>query len=555
MKHQETNQTGEVPAYDYVIIGAGPAGLQLGYYMEKAGWNYLILEAGDSPGTFFKTFPRHRKLISINKVYTGYEDREINFRWDWNSLLCDDDEMLFKNFSRQYFPSADDMVEYLGEFARHFNLNVEYEARVAKISKQDGYQVTDAQGREYRCRHLIVATGLFNLYDTQIPGAELCEKYTDMSVNPEDFTNQRVLIVGKGNSGFETADNLIETASLIHIVSPTPLKMAWKTKYVGHLRAVNNNFLDTYQLKSQNVVLDAKVDKIRRENGQYVVTFTYGHADGEQEDLIYDRVLICTGWRFDDSIFDESCRPQLAINGKFPSLTSEWESSNVPDLYFAGGLMQMRDFKKKQSGFIHGFRYNIGTLFNLLGRKHHNLKWPGREIARTPEAIKQAIIERVNVSSALWQQTGFIGDIVLFSRDGETAQYYEDVALDYAHDSEFGRSERYYTVTLEFGQDIINASPDVFAVERIHKDDTNRAELSSGIHPIIRGYERGRKISEFHIIEDIASEWKEQVHCEPLLEFLRGELQGFSQPARAVTPKRVSESVVSLGAPQYFYGQ
>ena len=36
--------------HDYLIIGAGPAGLQLGYYLEKAGRDYLILEAGDAPG-------------------------------------------------------------------------------------------------------------------------------------------------------------------------------------------------------------------------------------------------------------------------------------------------------------------------------------------------------------------------------------------------------------------------------------------------------------------------------------------------------------------------
>ena len=53
--------------FDYVIVGAGPAGLQLGYFMQQAGWSYLIVEAGNGPGQFFRTFPRHRKLISINK--------------------------------------------------------------------------------------------------------------------------------------------------------------------------------------------------------------------------------------------------------------------------------------------------------------------------------------------------------------------------------------------------------------------------------------------------------------------------------------------------------
>src|SRR5215211_5536960 len=92
---------------DYLIIGAGPAGLQMGYFLEKAGRDYRILEAGATPGTFFTRFPRHRKLISVNKVYTGFEDDELNLRWDWNSLLGDSDAPLFKHYNKQYFPPAD----------------------------------------------------------------------------------------------------------------------------------------------------------------------------------------------------------------------------------------------------------------------------------------------------------------------------------------------------------------------------------------------------------------------------------------------------------------
>ena len=93
----------KIAEFEYLIIGAGPAGLQMGYYLEKANRNYLILEAGETPGTSFNKFPRHGKLISINKVYTGYDDPEINLRWDWNSLLSDSEEMLFKHYSKRYF--------------------------------------------------------------------------------------------------------------------------------------------------------------------------------------------------------------------------------------------------------------------------------------------------------------------------------------------------------------------------------------------------------------------------------------------------------------------
>lgn len=58
--------------FTYMIIGAGPAGLQMGYYLQQHGTSYVIFEQADQAGRFFTTYPRHRKLLSINKIYTGY---------------------------------------------------------------------------------------------------------------------------------------------------------------------------------------------------------------------------------------------------------------------------------------------------------------------------------------------------------------------------------------------------------------------------------------------------------------------------------------------------
>jgi thioredoxin reductase len=508
---------------EYLIIGAGPAGLQLGYFLEKANRNYLILEAGDTPGTFFKNFPRHKKLISINKVYTGYDDPEINLRWDWNSLLSDSEEMRFKNYSREYFPHSQDLVRYLNDFADQFNLKVQYNCKVVSIAKKDKFMVIDSNGNVYSTARLIIATGFSKPYIPPIPGIELAENYTDVRIDPEDFSNQKVLIIGKGNSGFETGDNLIGTAALLHIASPSPISMAWKTKYVGNLRAVNNNFLDTYQLKSQNGVLDTTINKIERQDGKYLVSFSYTHAYEEQEDLVYDRVIVCSGFRFDNSIFDESCKPELAINNRFPAQTSEWESTNVKGLYFVGVLMHVRDYKKKQSGFIHGFRYNIQALHHILEYKYYNQELPYQLIPPTPCDLTEAILKRVNQSSALWQQTGFLCDLIVISDEDKQARYYQELPTDYVHDSELNQHTHYYTVTLEFGYDA-DKMPDPFAIERIHRDNADNASHSAFIHPIIRHFHGDKLICEHHVIEDLAAEWKEDVHIKPLLEFLRNQL-------------------------------
>lgn len=59
--------------HQYCVIGAGPAGLQLGFFLQQAGRDYVIIEREASAGSFYKTYPRHRQLISINKRYTGHE--------------------------------------------------------------------------------------------------------------------------------------------------------------------------------------------------------------------------------------------------------------------------------------------------------------------------------------------------------------------------------------------------------------------------------------------------------------------------------------------------
>src|SRR5439155_26069142 len=170
------------------------------------------------------------------------------------------------------------------------------------IAKNGRFIVLDDQGSAYVCKRLIVATGVSKTYIPDIQGIELAEDYSHFSVDPEDYIDQRVLILGKGNSAFETAEALTNTARIIHLCSPHSIKLAWATHFSGHLRAVNNNFIDTYHLKGQNSLHDAEVEKIERRGDELIVDLIYTHADGQRMQLAYDRVLICTGFRFDTSI-------------------------------------------------------------------------------------------------------------------------------------------------------------------------------------------------------------------------------------------------------------
>ncbi|PTX63161.1 pyridine nucleotide-disulfide oxidoreductase [Kordia periserrulae] len=511
---------------DYLIIGAGPAGIQLGYYFEKNKLDYCILERNDCSGSFFKTYPRHKKLISINKIYTGYDNPDLNMRWDWNSLLSDDTNMLLKNYSKEYFPHSDDFVKYLQDFADNFKLNIRYNCPVDAITKtEDGLFHVQCGTQHFESKRVIIATGVPKQIVPDIEGIEHCEYYADCSVDPEDYIDKKVLIIGKGNSGFEMADSLVATASRIHLVSPNNIKFAWKSHYVGNLRAVNNNLLDTYLLKSQNAILNADIVKIeKQDNGKLKVTVDYTQVrGGEKEEFEYDHVIITCGFKMDDAIFKGNAVPNTVYNGKFPELSNEWESTNVENLYFAGILTHSRDFKKATSGFIHGFRYNCEALAKILMRKHEQKELHFNVLKGIDTAkLTEQIIEKINLSSALWQQFSFMGDVLIVDKENNETRYCEALPCDYIKEVLCKDEEEYYIITLEYGSR--HFDPFSEDVERINRFDAEHADESDFLHPVIRKYSKEKEVATIHLIENFHSEFDKPEHIKALKKFLDAEV-------------------------------
>ena len=511
-------------AHDYLIIGAGPAGLQLAALLERDGRDYAVLERGSGAGTFFTRYPRHRKLISINKVHTGFTDPEQRMRMDWNSLLLDDPELLFTRYSPRYFPDADDIVLYFQDVAA--GLKVHYDIDVTRISRDDtGFVVQDDSGQTWQAKNLVMATGVSQLYVPPIPGIEHAERYDTFDTDPESFTGQRVLVIGKGNSGFETADALVEHAAVIHVAGPHSVKLAWQTHYVGHLRAVNNNFLDTYQLKSENAVIDGSIERIeQRPEGGFRIQFRYARTVEKLRELEYDRIIACTGFRFDSSIFAEDCRPALIIKDRFPQLTSAFESTSIPGLYFAGTITQSRDFKKSTSGFIHGFRYGARALHRVLSARD-GVPWPGTDLELSPEAVSDAVIARVNKSSCLWQQFAVMGDVVTI--DKNTARYTEEVPVAYVADGGLGPAEHRFVATLEYGPDHDTVDPFDITIPRVAENDALNAADASYLHPVVRYYRHGVLTATHHLAENLENHWDmPEVHQQPLVVFVKECLAG-----------------------------
>ncbi|XP_051904744.1 FAD-dependent oxidoreductase domain-containing protein 2 [Hippocampus zosterae] len=562
--------------HDYCILGAGPAGLQMGYFLSKAKRDHIILERNSGPGSFFHKYPRHRKLISINKIHTGRQNREFNLRHDWNSLLSDKPELLFRQVSGDFYPPADAFPRYLSMYEMELGLRVQYSVDIRRIravvaSSGRRYVLTDQRAKEYTCSVLLVATGLWVPQEVDFVGSDLVEGYESISTNSEDYKNQAVLILGKGNSAFETAQSILGHASRVHMVSRSPVRLAWQTHYVGDLRAVNNELLDTYQLKSLDGLLEASLErivivqqkeddrrkssKVNEKKGQLFVTINKyvrnqsgnNKSDVTAEDLLgyhidnfsmrkpYDRVIRCLGFRFNFSIFDSSACPPKSKNakGRFPRVTAWYEGHGTPGLFVLGAAAHSRDYRKSAGGFVHGFRYTVRAVHHLLEQRYHRTPWPTTRLSTTQ--LLSAILKRVGEASGPYQMFEILGDVILLR--GSNCQYVEEFPLQalpqFSSLSGHEVSEHGLLIlVMQYGKKKIDYLGAGRAVT-----DWSKAWKSNFLHPVLYYYETlptdeemkrrphgwplPRPKAIHHMVEDFLTEWDGPIsHIQPLRRFL-----------------------------------
>ncbi|CAK0798717.1 unnamed protein product [Prorocentrum cordatum] len=269
----------------YCIIGAGPAGLQLGHFLKHAGRDYAVFERSARAGSFFRRYPRHRGLISLNKrrVREG-RSAEFALRHDWNSLLdvragANRTQPVTER-SRDLFPRADVLAEYLVEFSEEQAQQIRYNTTVVRVRRDEdrsGFVLSLAlgaaadgnwpptssgpDGGEVGCGEVVIATGLWRPRGakSRIDGAKHLMGYEQLPEIGEAFEGKSVVILGLGNAAMETAQELQKYAAETHLYArsrPLPgtkekgVRFAYETHYVGDIRAGRTTILDTYLLKS-----------------------------------------------------------------------------------------------------------------------------------------------------------------------------------------------------------------------------------------------------------------------------------------------------------------
>jgi putative flavoprotein involved in K+ transport len=172
-----------------VIIGAGQAGLSVGYHLARRAIPFVILEANQRIGDTW------RKRWDSLRLFTPA-------RFDGLA------GMPFPAPAHS-FPTKDEMADYLEAYAARFGLPVRPGVRVDRVSRRGGRFLVAAGDLRLEAEHVVVAMASY-----QKPRVPLFARDLDPGIvqlhssdyrNPAQLRDGGVLIVGAGNSGSEIA--------------------------------------------------------------------------------------------------------------------------------------------------------------------------------------------------------------------------------------------------------------------------------------------------------------------------------------------------------------
>ncbi len=178
---------------DVVVIGGGQAGLAAGYYLRRAGLDFVILDDQPGPGGAWRHTWDSLTLFSPSQ-YSSLPGRMMP-PWEPG------------------FPPTAHVLDYLESYEDRYSFPIERPVSVTSVQAADdgGFTVT-AEGRQWRAGAVVNATGTYSQpYTPSVAGAETFRGSQVHSADyrsPDPFAGQRVAVVGGANSGAQIVADL-----------------------------------------------------------------------------------------------------------------------------------------------------------------------------------------------------------------------------------------------------------------------------------------------------------------------------------------------------------
>jgi putative flavoprotein involved in K+ transport len=324
---QGTSNSADVRRREVVVVGGGQAGLAIGYHLAQQGRDFTILEAAKEPAAAWRqrwdslrlfTPARYDALPGL--AFPGDPDR---------------------------YPGRDDVVAYLTDYARRFDLPVELDSPVRAIRKSGESYLVELEDRAYEAQQVVVASGPF-----QVPfvpaiaerlGPEVAQLHSTAYRSPDALPDGPVLVVGGGNTGFQIAEELSASRE-VHLSigsrqTPLPQRILgrdlfWYLDVTGLIRKTTASRIGS-RMAARDTLIGSTPRALRRRHGVELhdrAVDASGSAvsfgDGTKVDV--QAVVWATGFRVDHSWVDV---PVFDEDGHLVHRRGVTES---PGLYFLG---------------------------------------------------------------------------------------------------------------------------------------------------------------------------------------------------------------------------
>jgi putative flavoprotein involved in K+ transport len=312
---------------DVAVIGAGQAGLAMGYFLRQQGRRFVIFEREGSIGAAWRERWESLTLFTPRR-YNSLPGR---------AFPGDPDG----------YPNRDEVIAYLERYAETFDLPIELNSGVRKLRRNEGAFELEVDGRAIEADRVVVATGPFQRpFVPEVArrlAPDVFQTHATGYRKPDDIPTGTVFVVGGGNTGFQIAKELSATHRVVLAVGsrqmPLPQRLLrrdlfwWLTK-TRLLRTTVESQLGR-RMRERETLIGSSPRQLRRHYGvelkprvvdasARMVRF----ADGSE--LEVNAVIWATGYRPDYSWIE------LLVFDSEGRLGHRRGVTDVPGLYFLG---------------------------------------------------------------------------------------------------------------------------------------------------------------------------------------------------------------------------
>ncbi|MBB6452630.1 putative flavoprotein involved in K+ transport [Salirhabdus euzebyi] len=299
--------------YDVIVIGAGQAGLSIGYYLKQTELNFVILDKGCNVGESWKE--RYDSL-------TLFTPRSFS---SLPGFLMPGDEKVY--------PVKDEVANYLDTYAKKFSIPIQHHTEVTNIEKVDDDFILSTTKGECISKNVVVATGPF--HHPFIPSfsaglsTDILQIHSSEYKNPEQLQPGTILVVGGGNSGsqiaVELADNRDVYFSVGHKLNFLPQDIGKKSIFwwfdkLGILKATRESKIGSFIRQKPDPIFGFELKPLLH---RQVVKLKPRVVSVNQNSVIFkdnsllevSNIIWCTGFKLDfkwidiPSVFDQKGNP------------------------------------------------------------------------------------------------------------------------------------------------------------------------------------------------------------------------------------------------------